>query len=167
MKQSELFRAHPEYKHPKPPPDRLKLTPWDPSENNVRDTCLEFLKLHPQVAKVWRQNTGAGRFIFPDGKTSQFMRFGYVGQPDLGGYMIDGKLLLVETKKRTGRKSDDQIEVIAHAHKHGCVAFFARSVTDVIAGLRSHGYDRIDRVIKTRYVYIGKGLPRPFDLDDE
>lgn len=140
MNQTELFAIEPWRRHPKPPPARLKLTPWEPSENEVRDACLDFLKLHPQVAKAWRQNTGAGKFIFSDGTMSQYMQFGYVGQPDIGGYMVDGKMLLVETKKRTGRKSADQIEVIDHAHNHGCVAFFARSVTEVIAGLKAHGY---------------------------
>ena len=124
-------------------PKPLKLTRYEAPESDVLASVLEFLELHPQVSAVWRQNTGAGKFIYPDGRVSQFIRFGFVGCPDICGYMHDARALFVETKSERGRKNDAQAAFIEHAKKAGCVAFFARSVTDAVDALREFGYSRI------------------------
>lgn len=127
--------------HPTPKP--LKLTPCEPPEGDVLASVLEFLQLHPQVGRVWRQNTGAGRFVYPDGRFSQFMRFGFPGCPDLIGYMRGGRALYVETKALHGRKKPDQVAFIEAALLDGCVAFFASSVSEAVDALREFGYSRM------------------------
>lgn len=137
LNQAELFRLHPKYKHPKPlkpPPAKLRLTRPEPAERDVLSSILQALKFYPQVARAWRQNTGAGRFIYPDGSTSQFIRFGFPGQPDICGFMRDGRALFIETKKHCRSMSDDQESFLDQARNAGCVAFCARSVDD----LREH-----------------------------
>jgi hypothetical protein len=97
---------------------------------------LTALLYHPKVADAYRMNTGAGKFIYPDGTTSQFMRFGKPGSPDIHGYLKDGRALFVETKRpKTGRERQEQVDWINKARSCGCVAFFARSIDDVEAHL--------------------------------
>ena len=122
----------------------LKLTPYAAPENDVMASVLEFLQLHTQVGKVWRQNTGAGRFVYPDGSASRFMRFGFPGCPDLMGYMRGGRALYVEIKNASGgRKNPDQVAFIEGAVLEGCVAFFASSVSEAVDELRKFGYSRV------------------------
>lgn len=125
------------------PPKPLKLTPYKPPESDVLASVLEFLQLHPQVGKVWRQNTGAGRFVYPDGSASRFLRFGFVGCPDIMGFMVDGRAIFCETKAPGGRKKPDQVAFIEAALAAGCVAFFASSVSEAVDALREFGYSRM------------------------
>jgi hypothetical protein len=92
---------------------------------------LTALLYHPRVADAYRMNTGAGKLLFADGTTSRFIRFGKKGSPDIHGYLKDGRALFVETKRPSGRKRKEQVEWINRASRHGCVAFFARSIDDV------------------------------------
>ena len=131
MKQSELFRDHPEYRHPKPPPKKLKLTGPDPKESAILSSVLQALNFYPSVVKAWRQNTGAGKFQYPDGSTSQFIKFGFPGLSDIGGFMRDGRALFIEIKTEKGKVTPNQQAFLAEASKAGCVAFVARSVEDL------------------------------------
>ena len=140
---TERFQQRFENREAPATPRKLKLTPYEPAESDVMAAVLEFLQLHPQVGKVWRQNTGAGRFVYPDGSASRFLRFGFPGCPDLMGYMHDGRALYVETKALHGRKKPDQIAFIEAALLDGCVAFFASSVSDAVDALREFGYSRM------------------------
>lgn len=119
----------------------FKLTPYEIPETKLMDVCLSALIWHPKVAQAWRQNTGAGKFQYADKTTSQFIRFGFPGQPDLAGFMVDGKALFVEIKTSKGRLSPDQDDFLKKATANGCIAFVARSVTDITNCLRDHGYD--------------------------
>lgn len=131
MKQSELFRAHPEYRHPKPPPARLKLARSDPREAEILSSVLQALNFYPSVAWFVRCNSAAGRLVFPDGTVSQFMRFGFPGCPDILGMLKGGKLLAIEVKSPTGRVSEAQAAFLETVSAHGGLAFVARSVSDL------------------------------------
>ena len=140
---TERFQQRFENREVPATPKKLKLTPYTPSERDVLASVLEFLQLHPQVGKVWRQNTGSGRLVHPDG-TSQYIRFGFVGCPDILGFMAtDGRALFVEVKAEGGHKSDAQLAFMQRAKQAGCVAFFASSVSDAVDALREFGYSRI------------------------
>jgi hypothetical protein len=76
-------------------------------------------------------NSGAGKFLYPNGQTSQFMRFGFPGMPDILGQLKDGRLLAVEVKRPSGNVSAEQRDFIDRARKDGALAFVARSVDDV------------------------------------
>ena len=111
---------------------RFRLKAWQPLEKDVVSTVLTALLYHPKVADAYRMNTGAGKLLFADGTTSQFIRFGKKGSPDIHGYLKDGRALFVECKRPTGSKRRaEQVEWIERARTHGCVAFFAVSADDV------------------------------------
>jgi hypothetical protein len=114
-------------------PFRLKAP--EPLETDIQASILKALSIHPAVARAWRQNTGAGRLTYPDGKTSRFVRFSEKGSPDIHGYLKDGRALFVEVKRRQGTVTPEQQAFIDDAAKNGCLAFIARSSADVWSAL--------------------------------
>jgi VRR-NUC domain len=113
----------------------LKLTRPEPSEADVLDAIRHLLRAHPDVAWFERMNSGAGRLSYANNKTSQFMRFGFPGCPDIIGQLKGGRALYIEVKRPSGRVSPEQAEFIAMAARHGAVALVARSVADVVEAL--------------------------------
>lgn len=107
----------------------FKLKCKEPKEADIQAAILRMLRIHPVVAFFWRQNTGA--MAIGEGKARRFVRFGPKGMPDICGYLTDGRALYIECKTRTGRISPEQQEFHDRAKKAGCVAIFARSVSDV------------------------------------
>ena len=107
---------------------RLKRYPMA-RERAILYAVLDTLRLHPAVGKVWRQNTGAmligGRYV----------QFGIPGQPDITGWLKDGRRLDVEVKRKGEHPSDKQAAYLANACADNCVAFVARSSDDVIRNL--------------------------------
>jgi hypothetical protein len=134
MNQAELFALHPEYRHPKPPLAKLRLTPYEAPEADVLPSLLQALRFFKNVAWAERMNVGAGKLVFPDGTTSRFIRFGWKGCGDIIGQMVDGRFLSIEAKRKSGRSSDDQIAFAAMVNANGGLAFVARSIDD----LRKH-----------------------------
>ena len=116
-----------------PPP--LKLTPTEIPEAVVLKTVLAALLRHPKVARAWRVNSGAGHLVYRNGGASQFIRFGFLGAPDLHGVMNDGRALFVECKRAGGRLTDDQDKFLNDMRRVGAVAFMATSVEDVMREL--------------------------------
>jgi hypothetical protein len=121
----------------KPPP--FKLTPPEPLEDQNQRDIKKFLDRSPDVVKWWRANSGAGKLLRPDGSHSAFMRFNFPGCPDILGWLTDGTMLLVETKKWSVKHgSDEQEDIIALAQSCGCVALFARRYEDVMHAIDVH-----------------------------
>lgn len=110
---------------------RFRLRAQFPAERDILPGVLIALNMHPRVALAWRQNTGAGKFQYPDGTTSQWIRFGPKGLPDLQGYLCDGTALYVECKRPGGKLRPEQREWIDRARSCGCVAFVAYGIDDV------------------------------------
>lgn len=115
---------------------RLKKS--EPTEAYVLSVVLATLARHPMVAKVWRQNVGAGKLVRRGG-TSQFIRFGFPGCPDIHGYMKDGRAIYCEVKRPSGVVKPEQAAFIQQAKASGCIAFVARSVDDVMRELKAKG----------------------------
>ena len=113
----------------------MELTRPEPKESQVLKAVLRTLELHPLVSRAWRVNSGAGKLSYGNGKTSQFMKFGFPGCPDIHGYLVDGRALYVEVKRPSGTIDTLQAEFITAAQKNGCVAFVARRIEDVLAAL--------------------------------
>jgi hypothetical protein len=86
---------------------------------------LKALRTHPAVAWVERQNSGAVRV------GARFVRFGWVGCPDVLGQLKDGRLLGVEVKAAKGRTSPEQVAFLERINQAGGVAFVARDLRDV------------------------------------
>jgi hypothetical protein len=95
----------------------------------VQSAILRAFRIHPVVAKFWRQNTGA--FTVGEGKDRRFVRFGPKGSPDIQGFLRDGQAFFIEVKHPSGRVSPEQQAFLDDATKAGCLAFIARSVSDV------------------------------------
>lgn len=113
----------------------FRLKPTKPSEAVIKAgvaTCLEWLKTSRKIIWYARINSAAGRLIFPDGSTSQFMRFGFVGCPDFIGQLPGGRFFGIETKSADGGISADQAAFMDVANKGGGLVIVARSVDDVL-----------------------------------
>lgn len=136
MNQAELFLLEPWRKHPKPvkPPAKLRLTRPEPAEAEVLSSILAALNFYPRVAWFVRANAAAGKLLYPDGTTSQFMRFGFPGCSDIIGQMVDGRFLAIETKRPSGRTTDAQAAFLETVRTHGGLAFVCRGIDD----LREH-----------------------------
>jgi len=117
------------------PRPTLKLTRPEPPEAAVLDAVLKTLRLHRRVAWCERMNSGAGRFMHPDGSTSQFIRFGFVGMSDILGQLRCGRFLAVECKRPSQHPTAEQQQFIDTVNAHGGVGFVARSADDVITQL--------------------------------
>jgi hypothetical protein len=98
------------------------------AEQGVLNAVLKALRLHPKVAWVARLNSGA----FKDAR-GQFVRFGFVGCPDIMGQMRDGRLLAIEVKAARGRLTDEQEFVLAKVRANHGVSGVARSIEDAVS----------------------------------
>lgn len=114
---------------------RFRLTIQEPTEAQVMRAVMTALRYHRAVAWVKRLSSGAGKLQYLDGSTSRWLRFGWIGAPDLIGQMKDGRLLAVEVKRPSGQVSSDQQAFIDLVRRFGGVAFIARRHEDVFAQL--------------------------------
>jgi hypothetical protein len=111
-------------------PRPFRLSRQEPSEAAVLSVILRALRIHPAVGRAWRQNTGS--FILGEANgAKRFFRSGPRGSPDIHGYLRDGRALFIEVKRPSGRITPKQRAFIDDAAGAGCVAFVARSVSDV------------------------------------
>jgi len=117
------------------PRPKLKLTKTEAPEAAVLDAVLKMLHRHRRVVFANRMNSGAGRFIYPDGTASQFIRFGFVGMPDILGMLRDGVMLACEVKSPSGHPTVEQANFLAIVRSNGGVAFIARGISDVLREL--------------------------------
>lgn len=112
----------------------------EPLEVDIQAACVRLLQLHPAVAWAHRMNTGAGRFVYPDGKQSRFLRFGFPGQADILGQLRrshGGRFLAVEVKRPGEKPTDDQLAFLEAVRYAGGVAILAYSCDDVARELRA------------------------------
>jgi hypothetical protein len=109
----------------------FRLEPDEVPEGDALPAILRALELHPRVAWAHRMNTGAGRFLLPDGSLSRFVRYGFPGMSDITGQLIDGRRLEVEVKRVGKEPTDDQAAFLDCVRRNGGVAFVARYIDDV------------------------------------
>jgi len=91
---------------------------------------LMALRANPLVAWCERMNSGAIRV------GNRFVRFGFVGCPDVLGMLTDGRLLGVEVKGPTGKLRTEQAFMLERINGAGGVAFVARDCRDVLRELQ-------------------------------
>lgn len=90
---------------------------------------LKAISAHPAVAWCERMNSGAVKI------GSRFVRFGWVGCPDVLGQLRDGRLIGVEVKAAKGKLRPEQAVFLERIRLAGGVAFMARDCRDVMRGL--------------------------------
>jgi hypothetical protein len=112
----------------------FRLARPEPTEADVLASVLQYLELAQRQGRVaWyaRMNVGAGKLQRPNGQAGQWIRFGFAGQPDILGQLVDGRLLAVEVKRPSGRVRPEQEAFLARVLRHQGVAGVVRSVDDV------------------------------------
>lgn len=118
-------------------PPAFKLKPVTVPESVIKVDALEFLQMHPKVAWAERFNTGAGKFIYPDGSTSQFIRFGFPGLSDILGMLVGGRQLACECKQIGEDPKPHQQAFLDLVNRNGGLGFVARRLDDVVRALDS------------------------------
>lgn len=104
----------------------------EPSEAQILKAIMQYLRRHPKVARVWRQNSGT----FKEG--TRFIRANTArGMSDIMGALKSGRVLAIECKARRGILHDHQKEFLDSITAAGGLAFVARSVEDVEKELRN------------------------------
>jgi len=99
---------------------------------------LKAIKAHPGVAWCERMNTGAARV------GGRFIRFGFIGCPDVLGQLRDGRLLGVEVKAPKGRLRPEQAFMLERINGAGGVGFVARNCNDVFNKLMAFMGEKTD-----------------------
>lgn len=105
----------------------------NPTEAQVLKAVLAFLRAHPKVASIWRQNSGTFAEQNRDGSTRYVRANTARGMADVMGFLKDGRVLAIECKSLTGRLQPHQKEFLDKITAAGGVAGVARSVDDAIA----------------------------------
>lgn len=97
------------------------------SEKDFQKEAIEYLKNHPKVGDVWRN----------DGRRTRGRKFGAVGgdRPkglsDLIGYTVDGRIFAIELKSDTGKITDDQERFIFRVKGFNGRSGLARSLDEL------------------------------------
>jgi VRR-NUC domain len=97
-------------------------------EAALLNAIMSLLRNHPKVA--WRVRLNSGAFTDARG---QFVRFGFVGCPDIWAMMRGtGKLLVIEVKAPGGKLTEAQELFLERVRRAGGHAGVARSIQDAI-----------------------------------
>lgn len=106
----------------------------EPREVDITRVIIDGLRRHPAVCRIDRSNTGAGR-LMQHGKPGRFIRFGFVGQSDISGVSVDGRVIAIEVKRRTTRKnlSAEQRAYLDQVKKAGGLAGVATCYAEAVA----------------------------------
>lgn len=93
-----------------------------PLERDVLRAVLAFLRSHPDVAIVWRMQSG----MISDGRA--MYRIGQRGLPDVAGMLRGGQLFAIEVKRPGGKLTPEQRGQLEEIVRHGGIAGVADSV---------------------------------------
>jgi len=115
---------------PKPRIKRVTGSSSEPTEADIQRDILIFLRKHPAVSKVWRQNSGTFKLTY--GEKERFVRSNTAkGMSDILGVLNNGRIVAIEVKSRKGVIQTHQRSFLDSIKKAGGLAFVARSVDDV------------------------------------
>jgi hypothetical protein len=101
-----------------------------PSEAEVQNAILQYLRVHPKVAFAIRINSG-GAIETYNGVERYISYHSQKGLSDIFGVMKGGKAYFLEVKSKTGRLSPDQDAFLVKALDAGALAGCVRSIEDV------------------------------------
>ena len=111
------------------------LKPIEPTEAQVLNAVLRYLKRDARVAWAERFNTGAHAIEGSTGR--RFVRYAFKGCPDILGQLVTGHFLAIEVKRpgRSATASEEQQAFLARVTANGGCAILARSIDDVQSAL--------------------------------
>lgn len=104
----------------------LRLTKPEPLETQVLKTVLRAMELHPDIAFAVRMNSGATKTA-----SGGWIRFGFPGCPDIWAMRKDGRLVVCEVKRPSGKATEDQKAFLQRVQENGGIAFVACGADDV------------------------------------
>jgi hypothetical protein len=135
-----LSRARTAELHPLPHRRRLKLTPPDPSEDELQATIASMLKFAFHGQQVVWTHFPAGGYLLSPAARARLTRLGLQpGFPDLLIMWHPRKMLWIELKTRTGRVSSEQQAKHASIEALEIPVAICRHIEDVLHVLRMHG----------------------------
>jgi hypothetical protein len=109
-------------------------------EVEVQADALAILEAHPAVAWAKRMNTGAGKLLYPDGKNSRFIRFGFPGLSDIIGQLRAGRFLACECKRKGEKPTDDQNAFLDTVNAAGGLGFWIDEPAQIYEHLPLEGW---------------------------
>lgn len=118
----------------KPPRQQRATKPRREREGGIQDGVLQMLRLHPRVQFAVRLNAGA--YKTDDGR---FIRFGFVGCPDLWAMLKGGRLCCLEVKQPGQKATEAQAVFLDMVRAGGGVAAVVSSVDMAAAVLAEQG----------------------------
>lgn len=92
----------------KPARKKCALTEPKVSERDIQKACLQLLRSHPDVACVWRQNSGTFTEQNSDGSTRYISAHTMPGLPDILGFLKGSARLIAFEVKRPGQHATPQ-----------------------------------------------------------
>ena len=102
-------------------------------ERTIQKHALVALsKSFSKRGMFWQNDTGTARSM--DGK--RVIRFGLVGSSDIIG-CVDGFMICIEMKTKTGRQREDQKRFQAAIERAGGIYFIARSAEEAVEKLEA------------------------------
>ena len=93
-------------------------------EKHVLKAVIKFLRAHPKVASVQRNQSG----VFMEG--DRVIRVGFVGKLDLGGYLKGGLAYEIEVKRPGGKPSPAQAARIEKLRANGVLTGCVSSIEE-------------------------------------
>lgn len=132
-KGTRLASALPPQSGCEPPPAPIPTLTQEVPERDVLKEVLAACLYHPRVAWVERMNSG----VMQQG--GRWVRFGFVGCPDIIGQMRDGRFLAVECKRVGKDATEKQLEFLGRVYRNHGLAFVARSAADARNALNEYG----------------------------
>lgn len=110
--------------------------PAMPMERDIQKACLQFLRIHPKVACVWRQNSGTFTEQNRDGSQRYITAHTMPGLPDIVGFLRGGRALFCEIKRPGGKATPMQQAFIDRANAAGALAAVITSTEEIEELLR-------------------------------
>jgi hypothetical protein len=107
-------------------------TPNTTSERQIQHEILSTLGSRPDLAMIWRNNTGKARSLHDP---NVVVSFGVPGSPDIIGFLRNGRFLGIEVKAARGNQSEQQRRFQARCEQMGGLYVLARSVDDAMTAV--------------------------------
>ena len=105
--------------------------PKSAPESAILKACLQLLQYHPRVGIAWRANAGAMKI------GDRYVKFGFVGQPDIMAVLKpSGRFLAVEVKRKGKLPTAAQEEFLQSVLKAGGSAIWVTDAAQLAAHLR-------------------------------
>jgi len=132
----ERFERH-EALVPAAPKARALRRPVDgrpvvPLEKDIQRAVLQFLRVHPKVAAVWRTNSGTFTEQNRDGSMRYISANTMPGMSDVCGVLKGGRAFFFEIKRPGAKATTLQLQFLQRMHDAGALALVVYSIDSLV-----------------------------------